>query len=265
MHVRVKILATLAFLGILTGGVPMHARAAAPTPYWINLYSIASTYRGQAIRPGTVVNAYDPQGVLCGKATVPEPGVYGFLACYFDDPNTAEDEGIRPGDTVVVTFNGQFAGSVLVPMDVVNGQRMQGDFHIDFCYDTYEPDDTLADSHTLTGPETRSFSTERYGADQDWVKFPARAGWTYQITAHGFQPLSLTQPLLRLYSAGGALLAENALDKWGRGAEIWWWNDGGDQEVYIQVVEANGHIGCLHYYLMLFPWSPGEMRHRFGQ
>ena len=50
------------------------------------------------LRPGDIVTAYDPQGVLCGRCVVKQKGLYGFLHVYGDDPDTPRDEGARPGD-----------------------------------------------------------------------------------------------------------------------------------------------------------------------
>jgi hypothetical protein len=44
--------------------------------------------------------ALDPQGAICGATATWEPGQYGLLACYADDPNTPADEGAVPGDTI---------------------------------------------------------------------------------------------------------------------------------------------------------------------
>lgn len=234
------------------------------TPYWLLFYGDGD-YRGTGIPVGTKVRAYDPDGVLCGETVVTQLGNYGFLACYFDDPNTEDDEGIEPGDTVRFTFDGHDAGSIYVPDDIDTGQLFEVYLNVQSCVDGYEPDDTASNVGTMTGPERHTFYSETEGWDQDWTKFEAKANWTYQIKARSSQPLSITQPVLRLYDASGMLIAENKLDKWGRGAELWWWNAGDDQAMYIQATEASGYYGCRHYTLMLYPWSPDEMKVLSGQ
>jgi hypothetical protein len=71
-----------------------------PTVEWMNFYGKAALPDGTGVPTGTVVLAVDPQGVICGATVVREPGQYGLLACYRDDPGTATDEGAVPGDTI---------------------------------------------------------------------------------------------------------------------------------------------------------------------
>jgi hypothetical protein len=74
---------------------------------WINLYGTAHFEDGTPLPVGTVVEAVDPDGVVCGAAEVTEAGQYGLLACYGDDPDTAEDEGAVPGDLVRLMVAGE--------------------------------------------------------------------------------------------------------------------------------------------------------------
>lgn len=260
-----KIFCIACLLSMQLTVAPIYAQENQPTPYWLLFYGGDSKFRGTDISAGTKVRAYDPDGVLCGETTVTQLGTYGFLACYLDDPNTVEDEGMVPGDTVHFTLGGHDAGSITAPDDINSGQRFEFDLDVQPCIDGYEPDHAMSYVGTITGPERHTFSSEKDGWDQDWVKFESKANWTYQIKARSSQPLSITQPVLRLFDANGTLVAENDLDKWERGAEIWWWNSGGDQDIYIQVTEAHGHYGCHHYTLMLYPWSPDEMQAMSGQ
>jgi uncharacterized repeat protein (TIGR01451 family) len=56
---------------------------------------------GTPVPTGTVVLAVDPQGVVCGATMVWQPGQFGLLACYADDPQTTDvDEGGVPGDSI---------------------------------------------------------------------------------------------------------------------------------------------------------------------
>jgi hypothetical protein len=72
-----------------------------PTHIWVNFYGSTS------LSSGTVIQAVDPDGVVCGVAVVRTPGKYGLLACYGDDPTTAEDEGAQPGDRVRLVVEGE--------------------------------------------------------------------------------------------------------------------------------------------------------------
>jgi subtilisin-like proprotein convertase family protein len=81
------------------------SQIANPTNTWVNFY-------GPAHLPvGTVVQAIDPDGVVCGATVVTTEGQYGLLACYGDDPTTPEDEGARPGDIIQLVVDGQTLGT----------------------------------------------------------------------------------------------------------------------------------------------------------
>jgi uncharacterized repeat protein (TIGR01451 family) len=71
-----------------------------PTYAWMNYYGTLSLPDGTPVPTETVVLAVDPQGVVCGATMVWEPGQYGLLACYGDDPETGADEGAQPGDVI---------------------------------------------------------------------------------------------------------------------------------------------------------------------
>jgi len=76
-----------------------------PTSTWVNFY-------GPVHLPvGTVVQATDPDGVACGATVVMYEGLYGFLACYGDDPTTPEDEGAQAGDVIRLVVDGQELGT----------------------------------------------------------------------------------------------------------------------------------------------------------
>ena len=78
-----------------------------PTAEWISVWSDEVTFNARAARPGSVVRAYDPDGVLCGEFTVTTAGSYGLMAVYRDDPFTpGVDEGAEPGDTLDFEIDG---------------------------------------------------------------------------------------------------------------------------------------------------------------
>ncbi|MEX0763051.1 MAG: hypothetical protein WD208_02210 [Dehalococcoidia bacterium] len=77
-----------------------------PTYSWVNAFSIESTLDGQPLPVGAVVAAYDPEGILTGRAVVQSEGKYGLMAIYMDDPSTPEDEGAVPGDQIRFEING---------------------------------------------------------------------------------------------------------------------------------------------------------------
>lgn len=81
-----------------------------PTHAWMNFYGPAHVPDGTPLPEGTTVEAVDPEGIVCGAAMVTHAGQYGLLACYGDDPTTAEDEGAQPGDTVRLVVDGKVLG-----------------------------------------------------------------------------------------------------------------------------------------------------------
>jgi len=67
-----------------------------------------SKLNGQPVPVGTVITAYDPDGVLCGQYTVTTQGQI-FFDCLGDDSDTPEDEGGEPGDIITFYMNGILA------------------------------------------------------------------------------------------------------------------------------------------------------------
>jgi len=91
---------------------------------WLNVESSDSRLDGQFLPAGAAVTAFDPAGLACGTAVAATPGEFGPLACFRDDPETAEDEGIEPGQMIAFTVDGhpalpqaQWTAS-LSPLDV---------------------------------------------------------------------------------------------------------------------------------------------------
>ncbi|MBU1682895.1 T9SS type A sorting domain-containing protein [Patescibacteria group bacterium] len=81
-----------------------------PTNEWVNFFSATSTFNGQPISVGSIVSAYDSDGILCGSFEVHTTGQYGFLAVYRDDSYTSGiDEGAEPGDTLTFFINNHIA------------------------------------------------------------------------------------------------------------------------------------------------------------
>jgi uncharacterized repeat protein (TIGR01451 family) len=115
----------------LTATRPARARAAGaeyaewlagvqPTYAWANFYGELALPGGTPVPTDTIILAVDPQGVICGATMVWEPGMYGLLACYGDDPQTVADEGAQPGDVIELFVSsdgaqpdGQFVGTGL--------------------------------------------------------------------------------------------------------------------------------------------------------
>jgi PKD repeat protein len=93
-----------------------------PTDEWVNFYCHNNLYMGEPMPIGSVIDAYDPDGVHCGTFTVDDAGAYGFLTVYHDDPYTAGiDEGAEAGDIIRLYVNGIEAFPMVTPIWTGNG------------------------------------------------------------------------------------------------------------------------------------------------
>jgi len=72
-----------------------------------SFYDSVTTFDGNPVPVGSIIEAYDPDGVSCGTFTVDTPGYYGFLPVINDDPSTPGDQGAVAGDTISFTINGR--------------------------------------------------------------------------------------------------------------------------------------------------------------
>lgn len=97
-------------------GVRLRANAADPVPnIWIDLFSLNSTYLGEAVPVDARIAAFDAQtGVQCGQFIVTHAGWYGIMPCYGDD-------GTYPGATLGhilnFTINGTAAQTEAVALN----------------------------------------------------------------------------------------------------------------------------------------------------
>ena len=89
-----------------------------PTDQWVDYYCETNTYMGAPLPVGSIVEAYDPDGVLCGQQMVDEPGKYRFMPVYRDSTGSVADEGATTGDILTFYVNGEAAmasGDVTYP------------------------------------------------------------------------------------------------------------------------------------------------------
>jgi Secretion system C-terminal sorting domain len=85
-----------------------------PTSTWTSFYDDATTYNGLPVPIGSVIEAFDPDNVNCGKfivgSVVDSAGYYGFMSAYGDDPTSPLiDEGALLGQTITFKINGRAA------------------------------------------------------------------------------------------------------------------------------------------------------------
>jgi hypothetical protein len=95
------------------------------------------------------VEAYDPDGVLCGEFSTRVEGIYGFMPVYGDDPATSDvDEGAEYGDQLTFVCEG-------AELEVDAGTAFwQGDqllLNVDLAFtsDTGSPDEEIPASYNL--------------------------------------------------------------------------------------------------------------------
>ena len=255
---------------LLSSSFRANAQGPGSSPQWVNFWSVNSD-----VIVGDVVRVYDSAGVLCGESFVDVARSYGFLACALDDPNTSIDEGVVPGDSIHFTINNvPVSPKFTLPLSLYNGMSFEVNLGATSdenaspisCIDGYENDDTKDLANSITGPEAHTFYSQKHAWDRDWGTFTAKAGYIYQIQARSSQSFAITHPVLYLYDAKGVELSQSDLDKWGRGAEIWWQNNTEkDLAVYLVVEEKNGQYGCRHYTLTVIPWTSAEFALRFKQ
>ena len=104
-----------------------------PTYSWVNAFSPRSVLYGEPLPAGSIITAYDPDGVLIGRATVVNDGSFGLMALYMDDPATPIDEGALPGDLMTFRIDG-IPAEVTGPHDPVwteNGALLIIDLTVD--------------------------------------------------------------------------------------------------------------------------------------
>ena len=82
-----------------------------PTNEWISLYSHNTQLNGEAIPVGALIDAYDPDGIHCGRFIVSAEGQFGFMCVYADDSYSDEDEGAEPSDIITLRINGLLAAT----------------------------------------------------------------------------------------------------------------------------------------------------------
>lgn len=75
-----------------------------PTPWWVDFLGQQSVLDDQPLPVGAVVQAYDPTGVLAGRAEVTVGGSY-LMPVYGDDSTTESDEGAESQDFITFTVD----------------------------------------------------------------------------------------------------------------------------------------------------------------
>lgn len=73
-----------------------------PTQEWIGVWGEDVRIGGELIEAGTIIQALDEEGTVCGGCIVANPGQFGLMAVYRDDPVTEADEGAEPNESITI-------------------------------------------------------------------------------------------------------------------------------------------------------------------
>jgi len=158
-----------------------------PTNEWVNFFSSSTTFDGSPVPVGAVIEAYDPDGVLCGTFTVNIKGQYGFLVVYKDDFTTTDiDEGAEPGDTITFYINGHIAlpQGPTTPVWTSNGDIINVDLE---GHSNYDPVITSTPDTTATEDELYSYTVTATDIDEDNLTYSLiiQPGWLSINSATG--------------------------------------------------------------------------------
>ena len=131
--------------------------AAPPTPRTFWSQNGNSKYNSQSVPVGTVITAYDPQGILCGQFTTTTTGQFSF-DCVGDDPDTTgTDEGGSSGDTIVFYMNGNLASVTGGSAEWQSGFQEVNIEAVEGCDDNADCDDGVY----CNGAETCNLGTNK--------------------------------------------------------------------------------------------------------
>jgi hypothetical protein len=95
-----KILLAGGLIILMVSGVSAEVN---PTSIWTCFYGTASSYNGNPIPVGSIVDAYDTSGVHCGTVIVHTAGQYGCMSVYGKDDY---GDGAEAGETISLYING---------------------------------------------------------------------------------------------------------------------------------------------------------------
>ncbi|MEW5924743.1 MAG: T9SS type A sorting domain-containing protein [Candidatus Zixiibacteriota bacterium] len=174
-------------LTLAIGGLSLLAMGTAygeviPTMEWTNFRGSATTYNGNPVPVGSVIDAYDPDGAHCGTWTVKTEGIYGFMPVYADDPYSVDvDEGAGLGDQLTFYLNGRLALTEGPDDPVWTGMGTTAEVNLSATADvSMEATAMPGDQDALPGDTVRYYVTVRNtGNGLDFYRATA-------VTAHGW-------------------------------------------------------------------------------
>jgi hypothetical protein len=139
------------------------------TNHWVNLFGTGVTVDDKTLASGTLLEAVDASGNLCGSYIVREEGKFGFMPVYGAEDGSSA--GLKDGDVFTIR---------------VNGQETEEAF-------TYEADGSrvLVSSLTLKGGHSNAIPT-RYSLNQNYPNpFNPETTISYELPADSKVELSV--------------------------------------------------------------------------
>lgn len=176
--------ATRFILMLLAAGLLAAAAYAQPIPtnIWTDFGGSNCTVNAAPMPVGSIVQAFDPQGVLCGQRITTAAGVYVAMSVYGDDQfSPAVDEGCILNDVVTFKINGREASKLgpdgdlwlgLGPVQVMNLATTQS-----FALALSGGADDKGLAGTIV-PYTVTLHNNGNGIDRIMVSLTSSLGWT---------------------------------------------------------------------------------------
>lgn len=175
---RILVLALMVAIGMTAAALGQ----VVPTNVWTDFGGTACTVNGNPMPVGSVVQAFDQSGVLCGERTTTSAGVYVATSVYGDDQFTPTiDEGCVMNEVITFRVNGivasklgpagdQWIGSG--PIQLMNLATVQS-----FSLNIVGPD---AGQGFAGVPKTYTVTVENDGDGIDWINLDlfSSLGWT---------------------------------------------------------------------------------------
>lgn len=175
---RILVLALMVAIGMTAAALGQ----VVPTNVWTDFGGTACTVNGNPMPVGSVVQAFDQSGVLCGERTTTAAGVYVATSVYGDDQFTPTiDEGCVMNEVITFRVNGivasklgpagdQWIGSG--PIQLMNLATVQS-----FSLNIVGPD---AGQGFAGVPKIYTVTVENDGDGIDWINLDlfSSLGWT---------------------------------------------------------------------------------------
>lgn len=145
-------------------------------------FDSTTTFDGNPVLTGSIIEAFDPDGISCGKDTVLINGYFGFMPVSGDDQITPGfDEGAKAGDLIRFTINGRNAtvdsGSAIWQDQQVKRVSLSANStNIAIAGVYYPPDTTVGYDYTVSfrvGVRNDGDGLDFYG-----ITASSQKGWT---------------------------------------------------------------------------------------